>query len=1039
MSMCDVTVTHRVKYCAVDIFRRAFAPGHPPGHWEVKGYFAEKERAPGTPSSMATGEWPRAGSSKKAKKRSPAQKLQSKKLTQKENIPPVPIVAKSAPKPVVDHRHELDKAKRKIRHLTKKNQTISDENSGLKITSKTRELAFQKARLSYTAGLLRAKAAASLAADGLSKADQKLLAVNNTNTELKGTVRALQKRMDRSVGVLSRAVDRAWKKPLVRRITQRGIFTVEARKIARTMAAAGCSRGSIGPLLRRVAEIFGIKVDREMSRRTAGRVILEGGVATKMQVQFELARNPGITISADSTSNCGINFESAHIACRVPDYASGSTHVDPKSQPKLRLTGVHSTVDHSSADLNGMCGDHVSAEKGTAKGTEGLKHEAVVEDLSEKALVSKSMSELVLYLSVWNAKKIAEAGGTDAWDRLSELEKAERDAKLMKEIVEVLGKAAYSALSPEERRKLDLFIWAGCCMHKDLNSFRGGNAEMMLEYPHIPGAVPPIILANKGNAAILKELLEPGSEKYDNLTELQQKAFESSTRGAIKTCAIAGMIFNNKDGKKGQGDKHVDFMTAHLGKPQKRFPGTHNSRFSSSALAAAELIKNLSIYSPALTNVENDLRLAIRDPATLTELVVVILYYQSVGHPYMRVVRGPGTENTNVLDLGPLHVEVCSHIRTMIDDPSLIMGSDTSHLTGSLDGQLWEDPEAMNAALALVPTLPHVREILLAFLRGALATWIRFSAEFAPGGLIDLASATEKEAAWMPSTNDANEGALGSYRVRMRDKPSMSLHQYNAEAMYWRNDTQLFMDVVFEMPDHLFVMREARQVDASGCEAAWRQELVDFRVRLAKLKEDREQAKQQKVKEDREKILATPLLRFVANIYARGMTIPKITAQLDVLRLRGVPDILPNNVYEAGTDVKPEDPPPTTVSVRPATPGIMHTTNIPPVTRRPRGFDVLRTLLTVAAAATTASLFTSSGSMLFLPHAVPAPSPPSTSTSSTRRTPWSVVPVFKLGVDASRAHRLPDPRTRLAPPSSKDAAVRPTSSAHLPPAIPQPN
>ena len=38
----------------------------------------------------------------------------------------------------------------------------------------------------------------------------------------------------------------------------------------------------------------------------------------------------------------------------------------------------------------------------------------------------------------------------------------------------------------------------------------------------------------------------------------------------------------------------------------------------------------------------------------------------------------------------------------------------------------------------------------------------RFTSEYAPGGLIDEATEEEKNHAWMPLTNDVNEGALGS-------------------------------------------------------------------------------------------------------------------------------------------------------------------------------------------------------------------------------------------------------------------------------------
>lgn len=35
-----------------------------------------------------------------------------------------------------------------------------------------------------------------------------------------------------------------------------------------------------------------------------------------------------------------------------------------------------------------------------------------------------------------------------------------------------------------------------------------------------------------------------------------------------------------------------------------------------------------------------------------------ILYAAAITHPYMRTIRAPGTENVNILDLGPLHDEV---------------------------------------------------------------------------------------------------------------------------------------------------------------------------------------------------------------------------------------------------------------------------------------------------------------------------------------------------------------------------------------------
>ena len=40
------------------------------------------------------------------------------------------------------------------------------------------------------------------------------------------------------------------------------------------------------------------------------------------------------------------------------------------------------------------------------------------------------------------------------------------------------GEEAYEKLTPTEKRRVDLFIWTGCAMHKDLNVTKRG-AEVM--------------------------------------------------------------------------------------------------------------------------------------------------------------------------------------------------------------------------------------------------------------------------------------------------------------------------------------------------------------------------------------------------------------------------------------------------------------------------------------------------------------------------------------------------------------------------------
>lgn len=108
--------------------------------------------------------------------------------------------------------------------------------------------------------------------------------------------------------------------------------------------------------------------------------------------------------------------------------------------------------------------------------------------------------------------------------------------------------------------------------------------------------------------------------------------------------------------------------------------------------------------------------------------------------------------------------------------------------------------------------MPHFREALVAFLKGASETWSRFTSEFAPGGLIDEATTEEKELAFMPPTNDENEGALGEFRQLMRRQPQLSLVNYNAMAMFFKNNTEAFMAAKFtEKEDFQYIHKLGRE------------------------------------------------------------------------------------------------------------------------------------------------------------------------------------------------------------------------------------
>ena len=96
-----------------------------------------------------------------------------------------------------------------------------------------------------------------------------------------------------------------------------------------------------------------------------------------------------------------------------------------------------------------------------------------------------------------------------------------------------IGEAEFQKLSPDTQFGVDFLVWAGCCMHKELNTLRGGVTEMASSWKGL-GLTLPIALKNKFEAAKVTKSNE-----------------DKSTRGAIKLASLAGALFNNKDDKKG--------------------------------------------------------------------------------------------------------------------------------------------------------------------------------------------------------------------------------------------------------------------------------------------------------------------------------------------------------------------------------------------------------------------------------------------------------------------------------------------------------
>lgn len=284
------------------------------------------------------------------------------------------------------------------------------------------------------------------------------------------------------------------------------------------------------------------------------------------------------------------------------------------------LSGEPADPDIFPAKSVGAMSDHAADQKDLfgAKWSD-WQTEADCRLRGKRTVLEMDPIELLQVITEVNDDKILSVGGITAWNSLSEEEQDNQQALAHARVISRIGNDAYDSLGPEEKRIVNLFIHMGCCMHKEMNSGKGGNSFMMKSWDEaeIPG---PIKLMNRDNAA---------AAGIDGMSRAKQRALEVSGAGGVKATSLAGAILNHKDDKKGQHDSLQVFLLQRLGYSVP-FPDTSNIRYASHGLAATELITRLGIYkefleqvrdkkgSGSFNHMENNLYKALSDVPTLT-------------------------------------------------------------------------------------------------------------------------------------------------------------------------------------------------------------------------------------------------------------------------------------------------------------------------------------------------------------------------------------------------------------------------------------
>ncbi|KAF9478411.1 hypothetical protein BDN70DRAFT_767364, partial [Pholiota conissans] len=642
-------------------------------------------------------------------------------------------------------------------------------------------------------------------------------------------------------------------------LKDKGVVSDSCRAMIRDLGAMNIPEEKTCNVIKTVAKGLGLQVVDTVSARTVGRIMKEGGLASTIQLVSEIDNGKGLTLSSDGTTIRHRNYESRHINMKVPLYNGENA---PENKFTTRFLGIGTAPNHTSnmqlhglqkqvemiynvynksplgenapADaiafptyMLGLGSDHAEDQKRLSKLLLEWKIISTKQINGRRYMETTPLNDLLPIILDASTEKIEKVGGVSKWDALSEAEKDRLDGEAYKQLCLQFGEESWNKLSEEDRQQAQLFVWCGCSMHKEMNSVKGG-AKAMARYWQDLNIQGPVKLMNRDNAAAVAM----GSSLAAD------RANEVSEGGAVKLTSLAGAIFNHKDQKKGQQDTYRIFFEDRLGY-RVDFPNTSSIRFQCHCIAASALLIHLPLYLEFLllvrdkkenrnfNHMEHNVYVGLQDIPTLTELCVLSLYSQAISNPYMRKVRGSGDRRMNALDAGPLHHQLTTHISKLIDSPDLLLSSDASYITGSLDGQIWEQPEVFYAVQRMKDLLPHLAGCLVAFLKGALETWYRFMSEFADDGVIAALSRSEKDRLWIDTTNDVNEGALGTTRQMIHRAPNISLPKLNARMTYRKNDTRSFIEHSFNKPhQQAFLRAETRREDSAGIPMMGRKEEI---------------------------------------------------------------------------------------------------------------------------------------------------------------------------------------------------------------------
>ncbi|KIM79991.1 hypothetical protein PILCRDRAFT_89849 [Piloderma croceum F 1598] len=205
---------------------------------------------------------------------------------------------------------------------------------------------------------------------------------------------------------------------------EKGVITDSSQEMTGELVAE-CSMPvtRVNKVIRTVARGFGITLKDTVDKHSVSHILLEGELASEIQLVSEMHNAGNLTISGDGTTNKHINLKLKHGLMVTPTYASDPDAPTMNTIPSQQFFSINTAIDHKSeTQLQGwkdLIDHHAEDQKKLVHLFKSWKDSCKREMRGEEAILLASLSDLICLIWEETERNISNASGLTGWQVLS--------------------------------------------------------------------------------------------------------------------------------------------------------------------------------------------------------------------------------------------------------------------------------------------------------------------------------------------------------------------------------------------------------------------------------------------------------------------------------------------------------------------------------------------------------------------------------------------------------------------------------------------